>query len=143
MALRGMKADTVDAGHGVVAGFLPRGIADMGLVHHVVPLAVGQFLVVLMGEDRVFFKEVDGAGCKIVGGGPSLGGIEAVKRYRIIEFVEVGAGEDGKEDQLVIGCFCIGWQLSIDGLRLYDQFVVVGNDFFCLAVVEQVVGIGR
>ena len=65
-------------GHGVEGRVVPGDVADVGLVHHVVPFAVEERVVVVGGECGVLGEEVAGLVGVLVGAGASLAGVEMV-----------------------------------------------------------------
>lgn len=114
----------------------------MCLVHHVAPFAVGDGIVVPSGDGRIFLEEGAGSCGEGVGEDPVLSCVAAVEGDGVIEFVEVGAGEDGVADQLVVGVFVLWRQEGCDAVCVACEAEVVGGDDLGFAVVVEAVGIG-
>ena len=99
----GWNCDFVDFGHCVSRRFLPAGVTDVGLVHHVVPLAVGDGVVEGGGEVGVGLEESTGLFGEVVGAGAALGGVEVVQSGGDVELRHGGGGFGGVDDEFVEG----------------------------------------
>src|SRR5258708_37164433 len=75
---RGWNLDLGDLGHNVQGRLIPRGVADVRLIHHMVPLAVSHSVVVTRREVRVGLKQGARARGQIVRAGAALAGIKMV-----------------------------------------------------------------
>ena len=103
----------VAAGSGVLDAFHPRQavrrevvvpgtVADVLLRHHAVPLAAGDVLVVSLHQRGVPGKgalDLVGPG---VGGRVLAAGQGQVHRLRVVHFIDIGEGLDGKEDEFPV-----------------------------------------
>ena len=72
--------------HDIAVRLLPHGVADVRLVHHVVPLAVEQRVVVIIPQVGVGLEQGFGLRREIVGAGASLRPVQLILARGDVEF---------------------------------------------------------
>ena len=86
-----LEVDNRDGGHGVDGRLVPEDVADVGLVHHVVPLAAVQELGgCIRRELRVLGKEITSLVGEIVRGDSALGRVQVIPPRCDVQLVDVG-----------------------------------------------------
>ncbi len=115
----------------------------MSLRHHVIPFAAADVLVILAHQFRILPEQRTRALGQVVGGGPSLHGIQMVHSGRHIQLVDDGAGLDRIQHQLKVGVALPGRQAGAYLVGALGQGLIVGGDAFRFVVVGQAVSIRR
>src|SRR5690554_7461352 len=94
--------NTKYSGADVVWGCIPVGIADMHLVHHMIPFAIRYLVIIFMAEQRIAQKTLPHMVSPSVGIRIGFLCQLMIHRHTIIHIVEVGQCLYGEEDKLTI-----------------------------------------
>ena len=128
-------------GHDVALRRLPAGVADVGLVHHVLPFAAGKCVVVVIAYFLVLLEKFADLCSFGVGAGAALLDVERIAAGGNVEIIKIGAGDDGMKDEFVVRVLFIPGDDLVELLCPGGELIPGGGDLLGFPVVDETIGV--
>ncbi|MCY1172315.1 hypothetical protein D9M73_124480 [compost metagenome] len=137
-----IEVDLGNRRHNVGTRRVPVEIADMRLVHHMVPFAAGHRVIVIIAQVVVAVKAAAHLVRFRACAGAPLFGEAGVPRRRDIHLGQVRTGAHGIEDELVKGVTLVGSQRLVDRISAAFELTPRVANALRLAIVFKAITVG-